>query len=88
MENIIKKINIVNDIVNYIENTKKYGFEKSNFDDKCEVEYYGVVYNSDIMYSNIELMIKNNQNIETINKVKNKTRTKQKYEQNIKGQKE
>lgn len=87
-ETIIKKINIVNDIVNYIENTKKHGFEKSNFDDKCEVEYNGVIYNSGIMYSNIELMIRNNQNIEAINKVKNKTRIKQKHEQNIKEQKE
>lgn len=66
------------DIIKYIETIKKYGFEKSIFDKVCKVEYDGVIYNSGIVYSNIELMIRNNQDIQTINELNKNIRIKQK----------
>lgn len=76
-----KKIDVVYDIIKYIETIKKYGFEKSVFDKVCKVEYDGVIYNSGIVYSNIELMIRNNQDIQTINESNKNIRIKQKKEQ-------
>ena len=73
-----KKIDIADDIVKYLNYVKQHGFEKSKLDDRCKIEYANEIYNSGIVYSTIELMIRNNCPLEVINTQNENTRINEK----------
>ncbi len=76
-----KKIDIVDDIIKYLDIIKQEGYEKSALDDRCEIEYENEIYNSGVVYSNIELMIRNNCSLDNINNQNNSIRLKEKEKQ-------
>ena len=86
----VKKIDVIEDIIEYLDNATQTELEKSSFDDKCEVEYKNRIYNSGTIYSNIELMIRNNCSLKEMNakKIEIRVKEEQKKEEKIKKEKQ
>ena len=75
-----KKIDIVEDIIKYLDDKIQNGYKNSHLDNMCFITYKGQVYNSGILYSDIDLMIRNNKVVSRINKDNEEIREKQKKE--------
>lgn len=75
-----RKIDVVNEIVSYLDDKIKNGYACSRFDNTCFITYKGQVYNSGILYSDIDLMVRNNKVVSRINKDNDVARIKQKKE--------
>lgn len=76
-----KKIDIVEEIKKYLDIVKQKGIRKSSIDNRCVIEYDNEKYNSGSVYSDIELMIRNNRSIESVNSELMNLRTKEKEKQ-------
>lgn len=81
------KINVLNDILLYMENSIDKGFEHNKYDEFCTVEFDNKSYNSCKLLSDIDIMIRNNMSLNSISANNEKIRknafeNKQKKENN------